>query len=314
MQRVLVILAVIVLVTVSLGVGALTANWPFWQRAWAWHAAAGGWPQQLSGPHIVVRGKSAVPLDILVASPEVSAAAAAADTHLLMRVRGAHVDAWFAPGFEASTMVDGRGLATAVLAPLYAQLERSHPGLLDQPIGAWLEAWRQDARGAITPRALLEQVEGGITAAPATTPLNPFSASARLASGPGFHRAALAIVQPGGPASPAAAAQLLASVLVAVEGQPYAAVLQEHLWSRIAAGDALLMLERRNGQAAAHCCLRASAADWLRVGLRAAEAAGASSGIRTVVGSGRVLVIGPERALFWAGSGPAPSGLEMLLH
>src|SRR5690606_30617662 len=141
-----------------------------------------------------------------------------AETHLLMRMRGAHVDAWFAPGFAASTVVDGRGLTTAMLAPLYAQLETLHPGLLDQPIGAWLEAWRQDARGAITPRALLAQVEGGINSAPATTPLNPFSAGARLASGPGFHRAALAIFQPGGPASPAAAAQLLASVLVAVEG------------------------------------------------------------------------------------------------
>src|SRR5690606_4246954 len=286
MQRVLVILAVIVLVTVSLGVGALTANWPFWQRAWAWHAADGGWPQQLSGPHAIVRGGGGAPLEVHAASPELTAAATTADTWLLMRVRGAQVDAWFAPGFDAATLMDGRALTMAVLAPLYARLEQSHPGLIDQPVGAWLDAWRQDARGALTPRALLELVEGGVTTAPAVTPLNPFSARARLASGPGFHRAALAVFQPGnGPASQAAAAQLLASIASVIEDRPFAVVLQEILWTVTAAGDAQLMLDRRNGQAAAHCCLRASAADWLRVGLRAAEAAGAASGIRTAVGS-----------------------------
>ncbi len=62
-------------------------------------------------------------------------------------------------------------------------------------------------------------------------------------------------------------AQLLAMVAAGVAGAPFKDVLQEKLWSRIAADDAEAMLDHRDGEAAAHCCLRASIADWLRLGL-----------------------------------------------
>src|SRR5690606_15152997 len=198
MQRVLVILSVIVLVTASLGVGALAANWPFWRRAWAWHAADGGLPPQLPGPHQTVRGGDGVPLRFEVAAADLAVAAARADTQLLLRVRGGVADAWRATGADESVPVDGHGMAAALLAPLFMQLEARHPGLLDRPVGAWIQAWRQDQRGALTPRELLELIAGGIEAPPAAAPLNPFSARARLASGPGFQRAAQLAFTPSG--------------------------------------------------------------------------------------------------------------------
>lgn len=313
MQRVLVIVSVIVLVTASLGVGALAANWPFWRRAWAWHAADGGWPLQLPGPHQTLRGGDGVPLQFEVAAADLTAAAARAETQLLLRVRGGVADAWRAPGADESAPVDGHGLAAALLAPLFMQLEARHPGLLERPIGAWIEAWRQDQRGALTPRELLELIAAGIGEPPAATPLNPFSARARLASGPGFQRAAQLAFTASGEHRAAAAAQLLASVAAAVEGRPFADVLQTGLWARIASADASVMLDRRLGVAAAHCCIRAAPADWLRLGLHLSQAAH-DAPTQVLRSAGRALVASPDGAIFWMGQGPAPSGLEMLLQ
>ena len=159
MQRVLVIVAVIVLVTVSLGVGALSANWPFWRRAWSWHAGADGWPSVLTGAQTIVQGGGASPFDFAAAAPELAAAAASADTHALLRVRSGQADAWFAPGFDATTLIDARGLTRLLLLPLYHQLETDHPGLLEQPVGAWLKSWRQDQRGSLTLRGLAGYVD-----------------------------------------------------------------------------------------------------------------------------------------------------------
>lgn len=314
MQRVLVILAVIVLVTASLGVGAMAANWPFWRRALAWHAADGGWPPGLPGPRALIQGGKGQPLQFQPAADDLVAAATAASTELLLRVRGATADAWFAPGNDASTRVDGRGLTPMLLAPLFAQLEVAHPGVTDQPAGAWIEAWRQDARGALTPRELLASVADGIPVPPASTPMNPFSVRARLASGPGVQRAALAAYPATGNADRrAAAAQILAGVAANIDGRSFTALLQD-LWSDIAVHDAWLLLDRRRGQGVAHCCLQASAADWLRLGLQQAPPAPAPAKVQVIATEGRTLLRGPDAALLWVGSGPAPSGLEMLLH
>ena len=310
MQRVLVILAVIVLVTASLGVGAMAANWPFWRRAWAWHAAEGGWPQALPGPRVLVRGRDGLPLQFAAPADDLAAAADAA-TDLLLRVRGASADAWFAPGLDASTLVDGRGLTPLLLAPLFGQLEVAHPGVLGRPVGAWIPAWRQDARGALTPRELLASVADGIQTPPARTPLNPFSVRARLASGPGMQRAALAAYKAtGSDDRSAAAAQILAEVAAAVDGRPFTDLVQD-LWSGVARDEAWLLLDRRHGHGVAHCCLQASAVDWLRLGLhQAADAAPA----QVIATEGRALLLSPDAALLWVGTGPVPSGLEILLR
>jgi hypothetical protein len=320
MQRVLVIAAVIVLVVASIGVGALTANWPFWRRAWAWHAADGNWPSALPGPHAIVRGDGGAPLEFANAMDDVRAVAASARTQLLLRVRGGGADAWVASGSSTDEIIDGHGLAPVMLAALFAQLEQQHPGLLDQPAGRWIDAWRQDARGATTPRQLLAQLEGGIGAPYAFAPLNPFSEAAQLAAGPDFHRAGIALYDTREPGSTditqAAAAQVLAGIATAAGNSPFHVVLERELWSTLAASDAILMLDRRRGTAASHCCLQATAADWLRLALRlATHRAAKDAGHTLVMGTGgRVLVAGPgPAALLWVGEGDPPSGLETLL-
>jgi hypothetical protein len=317
MQRVLVIVALVLLVVASLGVGALTAHWPFWRRAWAWHVAGAGWPSGLPGPVTNVRGNGK-PLQFSPAGADLVQLAEGARTHLLLRVRGGMADAWFGDGYDAASRIDGRGLAVLVLAPLFEELEQVHTGVLDQPVGAWISEWRQDERGNLTPRELLRQVEGGIAMPAGFTPLNPFSARAQLASGPDFHQAALATLPPTAAranAHQAAAAQLLAQVAAAVGARGFAAVLEQHLWSALAAEDATLVLDRRRGAAAAHCCIEAAASDWLRLGVRLGASAGAGVGpVRVAATQGRMLLSAPAgAALLWVGDGAPPSGLEKAL-
>lgn len=325
MQRVLVILAVIALVTVSLGVGALTADWPFWRRAWAWHAADGGWPSGVPGPRAVVRGGDGVALEFAPAAAALTDMAQGARTQLLLRVRAGQADAWFAPGTHDRLAVEGHGLAAALLPPLFTALEQRHAGLLDSPVGAWIDAWRQDQRGALTPRQLLAQALGGIGTVPVGTALNPFSSRARLVGGPDFHQAAMGVLDPPTAASGtawAAAAQLLGGVAAAVGQVGFAPLLEREVWSRLARDEATLLLDHRRGTAAVHCCVRASAADWLRLGLALADApghgapaGGETGGVRALVSGGRALLAGaPGHALLWVGEGAPPSGLETLLE
>lgn len=310
MQRVLVILAVTLLVTASLGVGALAANWPFWQRASAWQDAAGGWPSALPGPHLELRGGAGPALRFEEAQADLAAAAATGSTHLLMRFTGAGADAWFAPGFQADTMLDGRGLTPLLLVALFDELAAAEAGLMERGIGAWLPMWRQDVRGGTTPAELLELVAGGLASPPPANVLNPFASRARLLAGPDYEASARTLFKPADTARAAAAAQLLGSVAAGAGQASVAEVLQD-FWSRMAADDARLPLDRRRGVPALHCCLQATAADWLRLGARLAD--GAGSKLRTAASEGRALVAGKGGAVLWIGSGKAPSSLEILL-
>ena len=145
-------------------------------------------------------------------------------------------------------------------------------------------------------------------------------------------------------------AQLLALVAARVEGVSFGEVVQKKLWSRIAARDAIAMLDHRRGDVAAHCCLRASMGDWLRLGLvlasdgRKKDVAlwppgfttqllaaspvheGYGLGFNLVAprpnrqllvstSGGRELIIAPASgaALLWVGEGAPPPGLAQLL-
>ena len=345
MQRALVIMAVFLLVLAALGVGALASHWPFWNRAWQWQQAADGWPERLPGPTQVLRGGvAALPLH-LPADDTLAGLAGGATRILLQAGVDGRGGSWFAEGASAQSMVDGRGLTAGLLPPLYGLLGRNRPGLLDQPLGAHIDQWR-GSRGAITPRQLLWQMSG--FPAGDFRPLNPASARAQLASGPDFERAALhwrLSYPPGSHFEPTPVnAQLLAVLAARLAAAPYAQVLEQLLWSQLAANDAVAMLDRPRGNIAAHCCLTATAADWLRLGLLLANdgrigerqvlpagfvaqmaadspvhagyglgyrlSADAAGGhILILETTGRQLLIAPRsrRALLWVGEGMPPA-------
>lgn len=271
MQRMLVTVAVIALVLASLAVGALAAHWPFWNRAWAWQQAAGQWPDELPGPTLALQ-PAAVPLPLRVSADARLARYAGREPAALVLVGDARGWAawWGSQPVDIDAEVDGRGLATSLLAPLLGALQQHVTRqVLDQPLKNLLVDWRDDPRGEITPRQLLWEMSG--LADDRFVPLNPFSARAQLASGPDFNRAALRTRlawPPGSHFEPSPAnAQLLAMVAGTLDGGGYARALQQRLWGVLAARPATLLLDHRRGNPAAHCCIRAAPLDWLRIGL-----------------------------------------------
>lgn len=349
MQRALVILAVFALVAAGLVAGSLISHWPFWARAWHWHVAD-GWPEDLPGPVRVVHGGgTALPVQLRDLAPQ---ALDTSHTRILMvAAADGSGSAWFKPGYSPASMVDGRELSAGLLPPLYGLLMAQHPDLLDTPLRRWIPGW-QDGRGEITPRQLLWQL-GGLAGGD-FQPLNPASRHAQLLSGPDFNRAARHWHQrwPAGShfeRSPVNS-QLLAMIASDAASEPYAALVERALWSQIAQADAVGLLDHPRGTMAGHCCFRAQAVDWLRLGLLLADEgrvgarqllpagftdllatespvnAGYGLGFRIaeipavgrvllLEGTGLQLAIAPERrrALLWVGSGTAPAGLHLLL-
>lgn len=148
------------------------------------------------------------------------------------------------------------------------------------------------------------------------------------------------------PANP----QLLAMLAARETGVRYAELIERQLWSQFGAADAQATLDHPRGNIAAHCCLRAAAVDWLRLGLLLAddgrigsrqllpagfidEIAGdspvhpgfglgyrvakypAAGRVLVLETTGRQLLIAPElrRAALWVGVGLPPAGLHQLL-
>jgi CubicO group peptidase (beta-lactamase class C family) len=357
MQRALIIVVMVALVIAAITAGALAAHWPFWQRAWQWHVATAlpetGWPEKLDGPTRTLQpAAQPIPLSIEV-DPSLGAISLPGTTHLMVASADGRTRAHFAAGVDGRTAVDGRGLSNALVVLLYGAL--MHDGrrnLLDEPVGNSLAQWRDDPRGAITPRQLFWQLSG--LAGTPFRPLNPFSPLAQLASGPDFQRAVLRTplrYPPGSHfAESTANAQLLALVASRLSGESHGDALQRHLWSRMAADPATGLLDRRRGELAAHCCFIASAGDWLRLGLLLAnlgradgpqilpeeyvEEVAAVSAVNPGQGlgfqvrasadgkrllqlatTGRRLMVAPDSgsALLWVGTGEPPDGLADLL-
>lgn len=279
MRPLLIVLTLCLLVVVSLAIGVFAADWPFWQRAWRWHAAAPAPPSRVPGAYDTLRA-SAGPRELAL---DVDAAVTAAVSELLDDdVTAALLVArddrvlfeYYANGFDVDSRFDGRELSSLPLVALYgaAELRRLGPAL-DEGIGATLAKWHDDPRGQITPRQLLQGLSG--LALPAGSPLNPFGTRARLLSGPNFERAATEVPAAWPPGSHFAAnpadAQLAATVLAQAAGRPAATLLREWLVEPLGFGATRVLLDRRRGAMAAHCCVEARARDWLQLGLLLAQ-------------------------------------------
>ncbi|MEO7773994.1 MAG: serine hydrolase [Steroidobacteraceae bacterium] len=290
MRKLMIAITLVLLLLTSSAVGLLAADWPFWQRAWAWHQQT--WPDAMPGARIEIAGAPEVPWPFPPTGTEAGdpillrAAAGAGQHEALLVLDGERLlFEQYGPGVDAATRLSSRELASVLPALLYgiALAAGTVPGL-DSPVRSVLTEWRDDPRGNMTPRQLLWNLSG--LESPALVPWNPLHRRARLASGPDFARAALdfRLVYPAGshfepsPANP----QLMGLLLERAAGMPFAQYLQTRLWQPLGAGPASAMADRTTGRMALHCCFDASARDWLRVGALLANGGEVATGKRRV--------------------------------
>lgn len=280
MRPLLITASLLLLIVASLATGVLAADWPFWQRAWRWHVAGTAAPEELPGAHLRIAGATTVvdlPLDVdAAATSAVSNLLDDEATEALLVARGNRVlFEYYGAGVDAASRLDGHELSSLPLVVLYgAAVARGLAVPIDGTIGAQLSAWRDDARGAITPRLLLQGLSG-LESRAADSALNPFGKQARLLSGPNFERAALRFRGAWPPGSHFAAngadAQLAAAVLTQATGRPLADLMRDWLVEPLGFESMRVLLDRHRGAMAAHCCLQARARDWLGMALLVAQ-------------------------------------------
>jgi CubicO group peptidase (beta-lactamase class C family) len=287
MRRVLTILAAIILLIVSIGIGVFTADLPFWQRALQLPLADG----EVYLPRVSL-GADVVPAPLPAAEPAGGSApledavnrARASGSRALLVMHGGRIvlERYFVADDAASLLP-----ATVIARPLAAMaagiaLNDRRIASLDAPVTDVLPEWQDDPRGRITLRQLLEETSGLETGGAILGLLHrsPWkdlehlpgfatSRGVRMLLGNDYTSSALGFRlehEPGGfyNRSPANT-QLVAVILERAVGQPYEAFLDARLWRPLAAGPAELQLDRRSGMPAAHCCWRATARDMLRV-------------------------------------------------
>jgi CubicO group peptidase (beta-lactamase class C family) len=163
---------------------------------------------------------------------------------------------WHGTGFD--TPADAQSFAR-LLAALATGTAVSHRLIAwpDEPVAAFISEWRNDPRGEITVRNLMQMSSGlaRVTDGASTRDITATLLRTPLAGAPGVTRL-----------DKAADPQLLALVIERATRQRYASYLSQALWRRIGAADAWLQLDHPGGTAHADCCMLAHQGDWIRIG------------------------------------------------
>jgi len=289
MRRFLTFLTAVVLLLVSLAIGAFTADLPFWQRAFQLPLPADGiyLPVAVIGTPGAAPAQGAAPaanaLDALVVEESVNRARAAGSRALLVTYRGQLAIERYFRTDDASTLLPAALIAKPLAAMAVGRaLADGRIASLDTAVSRYLPEWDDEPRGKITLRQLLEETSGLETGGDirdvlyrspwddlADLPSFATSRGVRMLLGNDFESSALGFRlehEPGGFYNISPANTQLAAVIVErTTHTPFETYVDERLWRGVGAGRAQMQLDRRAGMPAAHCCWQATARDMLRV-------------------------------------------------
>lgn len=172
---------------------------------------------------------------------------------------------WYAPGYSEASRSSPASMMKPVMAMVMgAVIARGDIGSVDDPIGRYITEWKDDPRGAITIRQVL-QMNTGLAFDGAGSPRG-----ADLSLGVDMTSVVLG-AKMGTEAEKGfqynnVVSQLGGLIIERATGKRYAEVLSQTLWRPIGARDAGVWLDRPGGSARTFCCLLATARDWARVG------------------------------------------------
>lgn len=164
----------------------------------------------------------------------------------------------YAAGVQPSDALAADGLLPGLMALLtgIAVQDGTLPGI-DDPLSRYFPEWQEDPRGRATVRHLLEGTSGlTVPESPPGPDPEAWALTAPLAAEPGTH------FQPNG-----FEAHMLGLVIARARQAPVAPYLASALWQPLGARPASIDIGSATGTAYLHCCLQATARDWLRLGL-----------------------------------------------
>lgn len=290
MRRVLTFLTAIALLLVSLCIGLVTADLPFWRRAFDLPLGPGETyvPTLRTGasPGTTAHAPGPAPNSIETARLEAAAELArrAGARVLLVAHRGSLQLERAFDGIADPLALRPADFVARPLAALAVGVAHADGGIasLDDPVSKYLHEWEDESRGTITVRQLLNETSGLETGADAAQVLGtrPFadwkrlprfatSRGVRLLLGNDFESTALGFRldhEPGGffNISPANT-QLAAIILERVTATPYERFLDERILTPSRGVSLELQMDRRSGMPSAHCCMRWNARDVLKL-------------------------------------------------
>ncbi len=278
MRRTLTLLALAA--AVALIAVAVLVDWRFWYRWNTLPEDPGEWPASYYQPTVTVAGDpgeffpSAAAGEWTIDEAALEAAAAWAEEHntaaLIVLHKGVVQLERYWRDIGPESLFTGRAMTRSLIPPLVARaLQEGAIGSLDDGVGDYLPEWRDDPRGRITLRQLLENTSGLENDLLAGDP-DPANKNTQLSLSSDFHAAALDFELENPPGEFFALAnvnaQLLGMVLESATGESYESYLNSRLWAPLGNGPAELYMDRPRGMPAVYCCFRATPHDWLRVG------------------------------------------------
>jgi CubicO group peptidase (beta-lactamase class C family) len=275
-----------------LGVLALAffaiVNIVYWQDPWLWRGytkfiTSGGDIQsdQRQTPDEEIRGDGSY--RIAVATPEertVSAAALKAmedyarefNSYALIVIhRGKIQTEWYADFWGPTKITQSQSMHKTLQAVLIGvALDQGLIASVNDPVGKYLDEWRDDPRGAITLYQLMI-MSSGLTE-PGFSP-NPFSDGIKWLNS-GFSKDVILRAAQFEGWTPGSKfdynnlnSEILGIVLTRVFKDRYAHILRDKLWQPMGGDRAFVHTDRPAGRAYTSCCLGAPAMDWARVGM-----------------------------------------------
>ena len=193
------------------------------------------------------------------------------DSHaLLVFHRGAIELEHYYEGYSASTLTPTQSMHKSVLAILTGiAIAEGHIASVDTPVSTWLHEWRDDERGNITIRQLLQQTSGIDFSSFSTDLTSPFF---QIMMGADIRPYALdngILFPPDTEFDYTSVNPLLLGIIIErATGMRYSEYLSTALWQKIGTPDANITIDSvEQGMARTFCCLQATARSWLHLGL-----------------------------------------------
>jgi len=262
----------------------VTTNLVYWQDPWFWRRYANflGNIQNDGGlkPFEQVQGDNSYQLAVATEGTR-SIAAAALDEAveyaeefgsftLIVIHREVIQLEWYAEGWNRQRLTESQSMHKTLMGlSIGMAIEDGFIESVEDPVGRYIDEWRDNPRGAITLKQLLQMSSG---LGQYSFGLNPFSDALKWLFAGDSVTPLLATPMAGWEPGTRYEynnlnSELLGLVIERTSGKRYAEYLQEKVWQPMGADRARVWLDRPDGIAHTSCCLATPAMDWAKFGV-----------------------------------------------